>query len=142
MSAQADLALSDDNADLVEQIGDVDVPEHKWASTLAGMVDTFAAFYGRRGRNREDAVQEAQELVAVLAQDFGGRPVYLPRGDRLKQALVAREIYLLHNGRNVEQLADRFGYTVRHVQRVYAEQRALQIRKRQGRLFGEQGENP
>jgi len=133
---QTELPLGEiDGALLADHIGDLDLPTEKWAATLAGLVDHLADFYRRNGRDDDAAVGEAQKVVALLAHDFGGRPIYLPRGDRLQQALIARQIYLLHNGRNVEELAERFGYTVRHVQRVYAEQRSIEIRKRQTSLF-------
>lgn len=135
MSNQSELSLTELGFDeLLEHAADVEVPDEKWAGTLAGLVDMLAADFQRRGRAEEDAVNEAQRVVALIAQDFGGRPVYLPRGDRLKQALVARQIYHLHNGRNTDDLAQRFGYTVRHIQRIYAEQRAIEIRKRQAQL--------
>ncbi|MGO4699825.1 Mor transcription activator family protein [Dyella sp. 2RAB6] len=136
MNDQTELPLGEiDGALLADHIGDLDPPPEKWAATLASLVDHLADFYRRNGRNDEAAIGEAQKVVALLAHDFGGRPIYLPRGDRLQQALVARQIYLLHNGRNVEELAERFGYTVRHVQRVYAEQRSIETRKRQSQLF-------
>jgi Mor family transcriptional regulator len=99
------------------------------------MIDVLTVHYRKHGRAEDEALTEAQQVVALIAQDQGGRPIYLPRGDRLRQALVARQIYHLHNGRNTEQLADRFGMTVRSVQRIYAEQRALKVQKLQGRLF-------
>lgn len=133
---QTELALGEiDSALLAEHIDELDLPTEKWAATLASLVDHLADFYRRNGRDDEAAIVEAQKVVALLAHDFGGRPIYLPRGDRLQQALIARQIYHLHNGRNVEELAERFGYTVRHVQRVYAEQRSIEIRKRQSNLF-------
>lgn len=136
MNDQTELPLGEiDGALLADHIGDLDLPSEKWAATLAALVDHLTDFYRRNGRSDEAAVGEAQKVVALLAYDFGGRPIYLPRGDRLQQALIARQIYLLHNGRNVEELAERFGYTVRHVQRVYAEQRSIEIRKRQSNLF-------
>lgn len=114
---------------------EIDVPDEKWPAKLAEWVDLLARDAVRRGKTVEQAVASARNTVMLLAHHEGGRPFYLPRGDSLQQALRDREIYLLHNGTNGEALADRFGLTLRHVQRIYAEQRALHIRKRQRRLF-------
>jgi Mor family transcriptional regulator len=83
------------------------------------------------------ALKLAQHVTMLLAQHFGGRPVYLPRGETLKQALRYRMIYRLHYGNNTETLADRFSTTVRTIQRILVEQRAIYVRKRQGRSFGD-----
>lgn len=134
--AQTELPLGDvDTQDLLEHLDELDLPEHKWGSSLARMIDVLTAYYRRHGRSEEGAIDEAQQVVAVIAHDQGGRNLYLPRGNSLQAAMTARKIYLLHNGRNTEELAERFGMTVRHVQRIYAEQRALHIRKLQGSLF-------
>lgn len=135
MTGQTEFALGEIGRDELVNVA-TDLPADKWVPTLARMVDLYTDFLRKHGRSDDDAVNEAQQLVALLARDQGGRPLYLPRGDRLQQALVARQIFHLHRGNNVDELADRFGYTVRHVQRIYAEQRALHVRKVQPDLFG------
>lgn len=123
-----------DMADVLAN-GEFAAPADKWPQTLAEMVDVLVDDFERSGQESDAAIEHAQHIVMLLAEYQGGRPIYMPRGDRLRQALRDRSIYLMHRGDNVEQLADRFGLTVRHIQRVYCEQRAIQIRKRQGRLF-------
>ena len=134
MSDQPQLPMEDPGG---KWAGHVDVPEDRWPSILAETVDVLVADWERSGVDREEAIARAQRTVLLIADYLGGKSVYWPRGDRLQQALRDRQIYLLHNGRNTHELADRFGLTVRTVERVYAEQRALQVRKRQGRLFGD-----
>lgn len=115
--------------------GVVDLPDEKWPSSLATIVDVLTAMWEREGKGLDDAIRHAQQAALAIAEHQGGRPVYLPRGDRLRQALRDRHIYLLHRGNNADALAERFGLTLRHIQRIYAEQRAIQIAQRQPRLF-------
>jgi Mor family transcriptional regulator len=114
--------------------------DDKWPERLAEIVDGLTVLYCRRGRDREQAIEEAQVITLWLAENQGGRQLYLPRGDDLKEALIHRQIYLLHRGNNTADLAQRFGFTERHVQRIYAEQRRIQIKRRQGNLFNEEGD--
>lgn len=131
-SDQLGLPMSDPGG---EWSGQVDLPDDRWPTRLAETVDVLVADWERSGLDRAEAIARAQRTVLVIAEHQGGRSLYWPRGDRLHQALRDRQIYLLHSGRNTHELADRFGVTVRTIERIYAEQRALQIRKRQGRLF-------
>ncbi len=121
-----------------EAIAELDVADDpaKWGSRLAHLVDALDAHFRRRGMAAEDALAEARAVVALIAIDQGGRPLYLPRGDRLQRALRDRTIFRLHNGRNTSELARQHGITDRSVQRICREQYAL----RQTRLnFTDEG---
>lgn len=138
--AEMDLGALDVDAALAAADLDCAPLDDKWPKTLAEAVDVLVADYRRRGYDQESAISEAQRAVLVLAKHQGGRPVYWPRGDALQTALQARQIYLLWNGgRNKEALAERFGLTVRSVERIYAEQYRLGIQRRQGQLFNNEG---
>jgi Mor family transcriptional regulator len=139
MTEQTDIDLGEvDPADLRGRDEfDVEIERDKWASTLAELVDIFFADGKRRGMDDNAALELAQHVAMLLAQHFGGRPVYLPRGEALKQALRDRMIYRLHTGDNAEALADRFDTTVRTIQRIVVAQQQIYVRKRQGRLFGD-----
>lgn len=141
MSEQAELDCGEVSLSELMEHADVAVSSDKWPAALAEMVDVLANEFERDGEDREAATLRAQRVVLVLAEYQGGRPCYLPRGDRLRQALRDRLIYRLHSGDNGEALADRFGLTLRHIQRIYAEQRALHIRKRQARLFSDSADS-
>ncbi len=138
MNTQTEFALGEvDTDDMLAHLDELELPSHKWAGVLAQMIDILNSHFQRHGRNADAAIIESQQIVLEIAQYLGGRPLYLPRGDRLRAALVARQIYLQHDGRNVELLAERTGYSVRHIQRIIAEQHQLHIRKHQGRLFAD-----
>lgn len=111
-------------------------PRAKWAGRVAEMVDVLHDDNVRHHRMAPDeALEHAQRTVLVLAGYFGGRPIYMPRGDALATALRDRAIYIEYHGSNKEQLAARYGLTVRTIERIYVEQRALAVSKRQARLF-------
>ncbi len=129
---QDDLGLPDPGGDWA---GTVDVPDEKWPAALATIVDVLADLWQRDGVPADEAIDRARRSALTIADYQGGRPLYLPRGERLQVALRDRQIYLLHRGNNVEALARRFGLTTRHIERIYAEQRAIQIARRQARLF-------
>ena len=113
-----------------------DVPDSKWAPLLADMVRVLEALHRRNGATEEEAFRLASQSVLAFAEYFGGRVVYLPRGDRLKIALRDAEIYRRFLGsRNVDKLADEYGLTTIHLYKIAREQRALHLRKLQGQLF-------
>jgi Mor family transcriptional regulator len=140
MQNEFDLGDIDTSALMAQSGDDLGPLEDKWPTTLAEMVDVLVARNRAKGMTEDAAIIEAQEVIIVIGQYCGARQIYLPRGDSLKEALIARQIYLLHRGNNTEELADRFGFSVRWVQRIYAEQRRIQIRRRQGQLFNQEGE--
>lgn len=133
--SQLDLVPYDDD-DVPDAAELADVPQAAWSKVLAGMVDTLSAGFRRRGASVEDATEEAQFVVIELANYCGGREMYLPRGQKLMKALRDRRIYLEHTGRNERHLAERYNITPRQVRQIHREQRALQVARRQGRLFG------
>ena len=140
---EMDLGAVDVDAVLIGQSSvdlDAESLTDKWPKTLAEAVDVLYAENVRRGMDDSTAISEAQRAVLVLANHQGGRPIYWPRGDALRIALRDRAIYLRWNGRNKEQLAREYGLIVRTVEKIYAEQYRLGIRRRQGQLFSTAGE--
>lgn len=123
--------------DSLEQAGVDDVPEERWAQTLVHMVQVTEACLRRSRVQEPEAV--ARAVVLELANYFGARQWYLPRGDRLRIALRDAEIYRRAKRGNIPQLAQEYGLTDIHVWRIVRDQRALHIQKIQGRLFEEDG---
>lgn len=136
MSDQLELDCGEASmADMLTHADELPQPA-KWAVTLAEMVDVLSDDNGRHySLAPTEALAHAQRAVLILAEHFGARPLYLPRGDALRIALRDRGIFLEWNGRNKDALATRHGLSTRSIERIYVEQRALQIRRRQGRLF-------
>lgn len=121
--------------DSLEQAGVDDVPEERWAQTLVHMVQVTEACLRRSRVQEPEAV--ARAVVLELANYFGARQWYLPRGDRLRIALRDAEIYRRAKRGNIEALALEYGLNVIQVYRIVRQQKALHIAKIQGRLFEE-----
>lgn len=126
-----------ENAATDASLAGIEAPADRWPSTLAELVDVLRALFMKRGRSEDEAIGEAQHAALAIGEYLGGRQIYLPCGDSLKAALRDRRIYLEYNGRNKGDLAQRYGITERRVEQIAAEQRVIQIRKLQGRLFDE-----
>ncbi|WP_123769347.1 Mor transcription activator family protein [Vulcaniibacterium tengchongense] len=112
-----------------------DVPEDRWAQALVDMVRVQEAVYLRQGRGEYEAFVLARDGVLALAEYFGARMWYLPRGDRLRTALRDAEIYRQAKRGNIRQLADEHRLSEQQVYRIIRQQRALHLNKIQGRLF-------
>lgn len=132
-----------DQPDMIGMPGDVesllgrdlsDVPEGKWAPLLANMVSVLEARFLRQGMTADQAFNQARDSVLATAEYFGGRMIYLPRGDRLKLALRDAEIFHRANANNIKTLATEFEVTDIQIYRIIRQQRALHISKVQRRL--------
>jgi Mor family transcriptional regulator len=133
-AAQNEMALGDGDT---SRAG-IDAPSDAWPSMLAELVDVLRASFQHRGRSEGEAIAEAQHAALAIGEYLGGRQIYLPRGDRLKEWLRDRAIYLEFKGVNKEELARRYGLTDRRIEQIAAEQRAVYIRRIQPDLFGQQ----
>lgn len=132
--------LRADVDDLLAHLDEVEIDDaHAWPQTLADMVAVARHhLQQRRGYTAEAAAKEAQALVTLFANWFGGRMMYLPRDTRLRTALRDNLIWQQFNGRNVNELAELHGLTVMQIYNILREQRRLHVSKVQHDLFGDQ----
>lgn len=118
-----------------------DVSDAKWAPTLASMVQVLEAHHRRQGRPDTEAFDLACQAVLVLAEYFGARVWYLPRGDRLRKALRdARIHWQWQRKMQIEEIATEHRVSVIHVYRIIDQQRRLHLGKTQPSLFHKEGE--
>lgn len=117
------------------------LPEDRWAPQLTELVAYIEALFQRLRMAPEAAFKLAREVVMEMAHAFGGRTVYLPRGDRLKIALRDAEIWRRYTGKpeQIEQFARELGVTTIHVYAILAKQRKLHLGRLQGSLFPDEG---
>ena len=113
-----------------------DRAREKWPQTLAEMIDVLVDASRRAGMQDDAAWEYAERSVLAIASYIGGRSLYLPRGDRVTEAIRDRRIWAEFRGDNTLDLAQRYNLTERHVQRILAEQRDLHVRRMQQDLFG------
>lgn len=142
MAEQADLMPQPTPEDLagLSQRDLVDVPAGKWARSLVEFIEQIELTYVRDGVPAGDAFRLASLAVRSIAEHSGGRQFYLPRGDDLLTALRHADIFHRATRANIEALAAEHGLTVSQIYRICRQQRALHIRKTQGRLFDDKGE--
>ncbi|MDF2415850.1 Mor transcription activator family protein [Aeromonas sp. 1HA1] len=133
--------FADDHASLGQLVDRLDqIPASeltaKWPKALAELVDVLACELARGGMAQEQARAQARKLALVQAHYMGGRAYYIPTGEHLKAALRDRAIWDEFNGRNIDQLARKYGLSVPQTYAVVAEQRLLTRKRIQGELFG------
>lgn len=114
------------NAPIVD---DESLPDRSaWPKQMAELADVLLALFLKRKCSTEESISAARAVVLELAFYFGGRPLYIPRGDRLRIAQRNAEIWARFNGGNVVELAEEFQVTSIHLYSILAEQRALRTR--------------
>lgn len=134
--------MADDNLDLGFEIPDdalerLQDPEilKKWPQGLTDMLMVIEAAHRRAGDDEETARARAFRAVRALAQFAGGRSFYVPKGDQLDRALRDREIWELHDGTNITELASRYHLTEVQIYSIIAEQRKLARARMQPDMF-------
>lgn len=143
MTNQAEMfdPTSADPLDLIAHMGDRVPPEHQWPPLLAELFAVHQAFNRRKGMNEEKAALDARDRCVLLASYLGGRMAYLPTGEKLQLALRDAIIFAEFRGHNHLELSQKYGLTVVRIYQIIAEQRALFVKERQGKLFSDLGEN-
>ncbi|WP_164124224.1 Mor transcription activator family protein [Stenotrophomonas maltophilia] len=122
------------------QRGGIDLPESRWAAQLVALVQVMELAFQRSGADEELATRLALAGVLAQAEYAGGRMMYLPRGQRLRNALRDAEIYRRAKRGNIQELAREYGLTDVSVYRICREQKELHLSKVQSHFdFKEQG---
>lgn len=130
-----DLQLTGSIEAMLESADDPDI-KHNWPRTLVNMADVAtAAIAATPPALREDARTVAERVVVAIAHFIGGRPMYLPRDDRLHVALRNARIWSEFSGNNVPELAERYRLTPAQLYNILNEQRALHRKRVQPELF-------
>jgi Mor family transcriptional regulator len=91
--------------------------------------------HGVDERVAEDVARKAADRIG---QRWGGIEVYIPVGLSFRNAQRNAEIWAKFNGNNVTALAREYRLTERQVTSILAEQRAIERRRRQGEMFGDE----
>ncbi|MEP7041873.1 MAG: Mor transcription activator family protein [Dokdonella sp.] len=134
MSDQDLIGFDGVSIDSIEN-ADVCADEKQWAPLLVDMLRVVESQKRREGMQADAAAADARTTVLALAEYFGGRQIYLPKGEKLRAALMHAEIYKRFNGRNTRDLAAEYRISEIHCYAVIKRQRELHRKKLQGRLF-------
>ena len=141
MSDQPDLlqdASPDELRRMLEEDDDLPPMQRRWPQDLAALLGIVEGVLVRGGMPAEPAFKAATAAALEFARYGGGRLMYIPQAQRLRQALRDAEIWRRHNGRNQVELAQEFDLSVQSVYEILREQRALHTRKFQGQLFNQE----
>ena len=128
-------SFSDDLLAHLDEIPD-DVRK-KWPKDLAALIDLYQASLQRMGYDEKDAKKIAHTLLAEQAMYCGGRHVYIPKGDRFRQAVRDIDLFNDWHDRGVmpDELAIKYKLSTQHVYRIIKEQRAIHMKRVQPGLF-------
>jgi len=127
-----------DGAALLDGADDLaSIPESKWAPLLADLLRVLEALYQRRGMDAAAAWDMASSSTIAIADFLGGRVAYIPRGDRLRNAIRDAGIWRAYDGKpaTIERLADLHGLSTITIYSICKVQRALSLAHRQRALF-------
>ncbi|AQS38602.1 hypothetical protein Sps_03475 [Shewanella psychrophila] len=105
----------------------------RWPSTLQSICELMRITL--EGQKVGNAMVISEALATTLSTYLGGRDLYIPNGERLKDALRDIRIWREFKGNNLEQLSRDYGLTERRVSQIIAEQRAAFVARKQRRLF-------
>ena len=105
----------------------------RWPSTLQSLCELMRVTL--EGQAVSNSVHISEALATTLSTYLGGRDIYIPNGERLKDALRDIRIWREFKGNNLEQLSRNYDLTERRVSQIIAEQRAAFVARKQRRLF-------
>jgi Mor family transcriptional regulator len=114
------------NAGLLEHLENLP-PEarEKWPKDFAALCDIYETELAAMALEPEQARHISLRLLLALASYGGGRIFYLPKADRLRQAIRDRQIWQEFKGHNHEALAKKYNLTVPRIYAIVREQVAL-----------------
>nr|WP_067289822.1 Mor transcription activator family protein [Marinobacterium profundum] len=130
-----DSSFCDELLDHLDEIPDE--VRKKWPKDLANLIDIYQAAMQRRGYSANEARSIAHTLMAEQSMYCGGRHVYIPKGDRFRQAVRDVELFRDWHDRGIvpDDLASHYKISTQHVYRIIKEQRGLHMKKVQPELF-------
>ncbi|MEZ9822978.1 Mor transcription activator family protein [Shewanella sp. 10N.286.45.A1] len=105
----------------------------RWPSTLQSLCELMRVTL--EGQVISNAVQIIEALATTLSTYLSGRDIYIPNGERLKDALRDIRILREFKGNNLEQLSREYDLTEHRVSQIIAEQRAAFVARKLRRLF-------
>jgi Mor family transcriptional regulator len=127
------LELFDDECDdsILEHFDGDEAERAKFPALLAELNALLKTELERLGGNPNHSL----ELVVAISKQIGGIQVYLPRGQALEFLVRDMKIWQDFDGRNVQELANRYHVTFKTVYKAIRRMRRLEIQKRQPQLF-------
>lgn len=129
-----DLFDADIPEDVLDHLDEAEI-RGAWPQSLVDMLQVVEVELRHKGFDDAEAGRIAGWALQALARYFGGRMWYLPKGEKLANALRDREIFRAMRRGGAKALAVRYGLTEQRIYEIYREQRTLYQRRHQCELF-------
>ena len=88
----------------------------------------------------QTSVEQAEHLAYTIAEAFrkelGGMPIYLSKGQEFELSQRDLALWNDYTGRNIHELVKKYNVSAQWVYSVVKRARALDLKTRQGDLFG------
>ncbi|WP_299734031.1 Mor transcription activator family protein [uncultured Endozoicomonas sp.] len=128
--------IDDQNNDIMAHLdNDALHQKHYWPGDLVELADVIRAQLKREGVDDEAIYRQAERVLLAMAFLCGGRNYYLPKGERIKNALRNKRIYDAFKGNNHRDLARQFRLSEQKIYEVLREQMQLHRNRVQHNLF-------
>jgi Mor family transcriptional regulator len=98
---------------------------------LFDLLELNANLLKEAGIEDKKAFQMALESCQTLAESYAGLQFYFPKGKKLLSIINQSKVFQECNGRNIDELAIKYGYSAVHIYRMLNKEHKL----RQGDMF-------
>lgn len=128
--------LTDSDQDLLNHLDEEALHDkHYWPGDLLELSEVIHAQLKREGVEDENCYRQIERVLLAMSFLCGGRNYYLPKGERIKNALRNKRVYDEFTGRNVRELASRYHLSEVKIYQILREQRQLLRDRVQPGLF-------
>lgn len=137
MSDQPDmLGLDTVGNDILAHLDDDTLHQKSnWPGDLVELSEVARTILKDEGEEDEHTYRQIDRVVLAISFLCGGRTYYLPKGDRIRNALRDKRIYDRYDGHNIHALCREFKLTEQKLYDVIREQRQLHIQRVQHSMF-------
>ena len=131
-----DLFGIDDNNDMMVHLNNDALHEkHYWPRDLVELSEVIRAQLKREQVDDEQIYRQIDRILLAMSFLCGGRNYYLPKGERIKNALRDKQIYDAFTGNNHRELARQFRLSEQKIYDVIRRQLQLHRARVQPPLF-------
>jgi Mor family transcriptional regulator len=113
------------------------VADQENENILDGLIRVNKEVLVELGLPEDQAGQMADALCRRMMSEYGGEPLYIPKGRSWQLEERYEKIFAEFNGRNHRQLAKKYNCTVRWIQEIVREAAKRNFERRQSKLFQE-----
>lgn len=133
----ADLfGIDSENNDIMAHLHDEALHQkHYWPGDLVELAEVIRAQLKHEGVDDEAIYQQVERVLLAMSFLCGGRNYYLPKGDRIKNALRDKRIYDAFAGNNHRELSRQYKLSEQKIYEVIRAQTQLHRSRIQHNLF-------